>query len=198
LDQYKREPLTQDEEARLRAACRKPAEKATVTILLETGIRVSELSECSPHDQVDWQGRRLTIYGKTSEPGRHNTKRRILPLSDEAFETFVRYRYLFETMAHQKKNGGGWISIRTVERLIHRVANRAGIVRPATPHVLRHTFAVNCLRRGIHPRTIQALLGHESFATTQKYLNLAPEDVISEFHHKWDRPARHSYDWMDR
>ncbi len=201
--QYKREPLNQDEEARLRGACRKPAEKATVTLLLETGLRVSELAELEPHEQVDWQGKRLTVYGKTAEPGEHNTKRRIVPLSDEAFECFVRYKYLFETMAHIKYKGkrqqknGAWIATRTIERMIRRVANRAGITKPCSPHVLRHTFAVNCLRRGIHPRTLQALLGHESFATTQKYLNLAPEDVISEFRHKWDRTARELRSWMD-
>jgi integrase/recombinase XerD len=197
VSQYKREPLTQDEEARLRGACRKPVEKATITILLETGLRVSELTECEPGEQVDWQGRRLTVHGKTSKPGEHNTKRRILPLSEECFEVFVRYRYLFDSIMRVNKNRT-WIAVRTVERLVKRVANRVGIVKPVSPHVLRHTFAVNCVRRGIHPRTLQALLGHESFATTQKYLNLAPEDVIREFHHKWDRPARHSYDWMDR
>lgn len=45
-----------------------------------------------------------------------------------------------------------------------------------TPHVLRHAFAVNALRKGIGLITLQRLLGHEYLHTTQIYLNLSPEE----------------------
>jgi integrase/recombinase XerD len=80
-----------------------------------------------------------------------------------------------------------WITTRTLNRIIKRCANRAMIVRPTSPHVLRHTFAVQCLRKGIHPVVLMKLLGHEKFSTTQSYQNLCPEDVIDEFRRKWKR-----------
>lgn len=74
---------------------------------------------------------------------------------------------------------------RTVQRLMKRVANRAAILRPVSPHVLRHTFAVTAVQKGISLPTLQRLLGHEYLGTTQIYLNLSPEDVVGEFQRKW-------------
>jgi integrase/recombinase XerD len=224
VNQYMREPLTVDEERLLRGGCRKPVEIATVVVLLETGLRVSEFCELEP-DQVDWQGRRLIVHGKTDEPGQHNTKNRVVPISDECFGVLAHYRYLFDNLGmsfaridkvrtgktarvnpvflHERQEPAAlkiimgrrarWISTRTVERIVLRCANRAGVTKPVSPHVLRHTFAVRCLQRGIHPRSLMLLLGHENFATTMKYLRLAPEDVVGEFMTKWDRD-RYSWD----
>jgi integrase/recombinase XerD len=59
------------------------------------------------------------------------------------------------------------------------------IRRPVTPHVLRHTFAVTAVQKGISLPALQRLLGHDRLTTTEIYLNLSPEDVIREFHQKW-------------
>ena len=77
------------------------------------------------------------------------------------------------------------ITARQIERIVKRVANRAGIAKPVTPHVLRRTFSVTCLRRGITTRTLQYLLGHDRSTTTEIYMNLSPEDAIREFQSKW-------------
>jgi len=92
---------------------------------------------------------------------------------------------------HQQSPGGGLsrdelgISTRTIQRLLKRVANRARITAPVTPHVLRHTFAVNAVRRGISLSTLQKILGHDRLSTTEIYLNLSPEQVMEEFQRKW-------------
>jgi len=72
-----------------------------------------------------------------------------------------------------------------VARVVKEVANRAGISKPVSPHVLRHTFAVNCIKKGISTRTLMQLLGHDRLTTTEIYLNLSPEDAIREFLNKW-------------
>ena len=54
-------------------------------------------------------------------------------------------------------------------------------LKKVSPHVLRHTFAVNCIKKGISTRALQSLLGHDRLATTEIYLNLSPEDAIREF-----------------
>ena len=74
---------------------------------------------------------------------------------------------------------------RTIERVVKKVANRAGISKPVSPHVLRHTFSVNCIKRGVSTRALQTLLGHDWLTTTEIYLNLSPEDAIREFLDKW-------------
>jgi integrase/recombinase XerD len=183
--QYRREPLNEDEEQRLRGSCRKAIEIVTVCTLLETGLRVSEFQELEL-DQVDWQGRRLVVHGKGGDHG-HNSKRRVVPLSDDAFACLSRYQYLLEQLP----------TVRTLERIVLRCANRAHITKKVSPHVCRHTFAVRCLERGIHPLRLQRLLGHESFETTQIYLNFCSEDVVREFHRKWDRRNNRSLDWFD-
>ena len=42
-------------------------------------------------------------------------------------------------------------------------------LKKVSPHVLRHTFAVNCIKKGISTRALQSLLGHDRLATTEIY-----------------------------
>lgn len=63
-------------------------------------------------------------------------------------------------------------------RFRHRVwtpAVKAAGVRPAPPRIMRHTAASWLVMDGVDLYRVQALLGHESFATTQRYAHLAPE-----------------------
>ena len=64
------------------------------------------------------------------------------------------------------------------------VANRAMLTKPVSPHVLRHTFAVNCVQRGVSTAALKKLLGHDRLETTEIYLNLSPEQAIQEFREK--------------
>lgn len=172
--QFKREPLTQDEANRLANVCENHEEKLIVWTLLDTGLRVSELAKLTK-DNLDWQTHRLMIYGKGGPYGSRN-KRRILPLSS-------RVRPLIE--GHLGLHDKFGMSPRTIERLVKRVANRAHISRPVTPHVLRHTFSVTAIQKGISLPALQRLLGHDRLTTTEIYLNLSPEEVIREFQQKW-------------
>jgi site-specific recombinase XerD len=76
-------------------------------------------------------------------------------------------------------------SKRTIQRPVKNMANRAHNSRPTTPHVLRHTFSVTAIQKGISSRFPQEVLGHSHLATTEIYLNLSPEDVMPEFRDKW-------------
>jgi integrase/recombinase XerD len=176
--QHKREPLTQTEVVRLRQAAETPREILIVELLFEVGLRVAELARFDI-ELVDWQARRVTVYGKGGPYG-SNSKMRVLPLSDAALLALERYQGL---LARKKRTT--WLSTRTIERLIKNLANRAKIARRTTPHVLRHTYGVTVLRRGIGVRTLQELLGHERLSTTMIYTRLSPEDVCAEFQAKW-------------
>ena len=71
------------------------------------------------------------------------------------------------------------------ETELKRIANRARISRTVSPHVLRHTFAVTAIHKGISLPALQRLLGHDTLLTTEIYLNLSPEHVVEEFQQKW-------------
>lgn len=53
------------------------------------------------------------------------------------------------------ENNGTLMSKRTVGRIVKKVADEAGLSRQVSPHVLRHTFSVNCIEKAISTRVVQ-------------------------------------------
>jgi integrase/recombinase XerD len=171
--QFKREPLTQDEANRLAQACSNSREKLVVWTLLDTGLRVSESSGLK-RENLDWQMHRLMIYG--GWPIRNKIQAAHYPASS-------RIQPLIE--GHVAFSDDFGISARSIQRLIKEVANKAKNSRPVTRDVLRHTFAVTAVQKGISHRSLQRLLGQDRLTTTEIYWNLSPEEAIREFQTKW-------------
>lgn len=170
------DPLTETDLRALYATASKTYQpdrtRALICLLLDTGLRASELCDSRILD-LDTKNRRLKVTGKGS-------KERILPLSPRTTSTLWKYlttrpddppdRPLITTYQNQPL---------TRDRLLKfliSLGNRAGVPN-VHPHRFRHTFAILYLRNGGDPFTLQLLLGHSDMATVRIYLTLAQSDL---------------------
>jgi integrase/recombinase XerD len=146
---------------------------ALLMVAIQTGLRVSELIGLQRQDVRLGRGAHVHCRGK----GR---KQRCTPLRREAVRVLI--PWLRECPGDPEapifpSSRGGALSRDAVERLVARhcqtAARRCSSLKrkTVTPHVLRHTAAMELLQHGIDRSVIALWLGHESVETTQMYLH---------------------------
>ena len=152
---------------------------AVILLLVDTGMRVSELARLTIAD-VDRGTSDLLITGKG------NKKRTV-------FMSPTCRRALWKYVEAERRNagteeplfvsvGGRSLGSPLQHTGVHEIVRKAGDTARITsvrcsPHTLRHTFAVNFLRGGGNLLVLQQLMGHEDLTVLQRYVALAQSDL---------------------
>jgi len=77
-----------------------------------------------------------------------------------------------------------------IQKAVRRAAQQAGLVKRATTHTFRHSFATHLLEDGYDIRTVQELLGHRSVETTMVYTHVLNRGGLG-VHSPLDRLRKH-------
>jgi site-specific recombinase XerD len=155
---------------------------ALLLVAVQTGLRLSELTGLERQDVTLGTGAHLRVMGK----GR---KERCVPLTKQTvavLRAWMREPARAETPMLFPSPRGGRLSADAVQHLLAKHTAVASQSSPSlqqkrvTPHVLRHTMAMELLQAGVDRAVIALWLGHESVETTQIYLeaNLAMKEEI--------------------
>ena len=154
-------------------------DRTMLEVLYAAGLRVSELVELRTSSVSMRQGL-VRVVGK-------GDRERLVPLGEVALDWLDRFvrgprseildGRVSEVVFPSRR--GDAMTRQAFWAIVKRHAARAGIVRPVTPHTLRHAFATHLLNHGADLRVIQLLLGHRDISTTQIYTHVARERLRS-------------------
>ena len=165
--------------------------RAIIEVLYGSGLRVSELCLLERR-RVSFDEGYLIVTGKGS-------KERMVPMSEASIEQIQLYLDERWQRGDPVKTGeedylflnrrGAHLTRVMVFYIVRQLAEDAGIKKTISPHTLRHSFATHLLEGGANLRAIQAMLGHESIATTEIYLHLDNTRLREEIllHHPRNR-----------
>ncbi len=157
---------------------------AMLFLLYSTGLRVSEIISL-PLGACNLSACFLRVMGKG------NTER-LIPFGEPAKEQLE--TYLGKGRPHILKGkrsntifvtgrGKGMTRLRFYQ-ILQNTARTAGIKKPISPHMLRHSFATHLLTHGADLRAVQMMLGHSNIATTQIYTHI-DQDRLKSIHKKY-------------
>lgn len=165
--------LSRDEVLALLAAVRRPKYRAILVLAYATGLRATEITQLRTED-VDEA--RMMLHVRRGKGQRD----RDVMLSPVLLDELRAYR------AAEPLRGPwlfpGWpedrpITRQTIAKVFRLVRADAALAKPATLRLMRHTFATHAHENGTDIRTIQALLGHRSLATTARYTRVSSRTV---------------------
>lgn len=171
--------LTQAEYNRLLAVCSHHSRDfAIITLLLQTGIRLSELVRLKIQEiELPVETENNRGVGQLMVIGGNGRKDRTLPTNSKACEALRSYLNVRPdaTIGNVFLNRSGKVfSGRGVEKMLYKYLAKAGIFG-ASVHTLRHTFATHHAAKGTSIKTIQKVMGHKDTRTTEIYFSLASQ-----------------------
>jgi site-specific recombinase XerD len=146
---------------------------AFLLVAMQTGLRLSELTGVRREDVTLGAGAHIHCVGK----GRKERGTPITKTARRVLESWMKEPWPIESAFLFPSLSGGRLSADAVQDLVNKHVAAARMKCPSlikkrvTPHVLRHTAAMELLQAGVDRSMIALWLGHESVETTQIYLN---------------------------
>ena len=135
--------------------------------LYAAGLRLSEAASLTISD-IDSQRMQLRVaHGKGAKERRVPLSPRLLAALRVYWKEVRSPQWLFPGKTFEVP-----LSSNTIQKVCKAAVQKAGILKHATPHTLRHSYATGLLEAGVDLLTISRLLGHKSFATTMIYLHV--------------------------
>ena len=157
-------------------------DRLLLELLYGCGIRNSELTGINV-DDIRTSAEAILIRGK-------GKKERYVPFGGSAASALREYlptrqRIIAETKkttpALLINQRGGRLTVRSVGRIVKKIAVAKGLSPDVHPHTLRHAFGTHMLEEGADLRAIQEMLGHERLSTTQRYTQLSMKHVLAVY-----------------
>jgi integrase/recombinase XerC len=154
-------------------------DRAMLETLYGAGLRVSELVGVNLHD-LDFDQELIRIRGK----GRRERLCPIGPMAAFWLKHWIQVRRpkITQEPALFLNQRGTRLTTRSVARLLESHLLRIGLIKSASPHTLRHSFATHLLDSGADLRSVQELLGHRNLTTTQIYTHVTNERLLDIYH----------------
>jgi len=167
-----------DDVKQLLSVVEKPRDRAMITVLLRTGMRIGELLNTKMPD-LHLKDRRIDIY-----EGEKNRLGRVVYLSDDAVSALKVWLTMrdphkeFLFYAQSKTS----MSYSTARQLFVDYLTKAGLAyKGYSLHALRHTFASELLNAGMRIECLQPLMGHTSLDVTRRYARLTDKTREEEY-----------------
>ena len=160
-------------------------DQAILELAYASGLRLSELKNLRL-EQLHLDAGFINVIGK-------GNKERVVPVGRTAVAALNRYIEIGRPKlvtpkspanVFLTKRGGPFAAVTLWLHIKNRV-RRAGVERPMTPHMLRHSFATHLLEHGADLRVIQELLGHANISTTEIYTHVTGNrlrEIHRQFH----------------
>lgn len=147
-------------------------QKTILLLAYSCGLRVSEVVSLQVNS-VDSQRMIIHIRGAKGKKDRVvNLNTTLLVMLREYYRQYKPQTYLFEG-----QYAGTHYSTRSIQMVLQRAKEKAGVTVPGGMHGLRHCFATHLLDKGIDVVMIQKLLGHNDIKTTLRYLHVTNRDL---------------------
>ena len=162
--------LTEEEIRQLVDACKKERDRLLITLLFQTGVRISEALALTPAAIRNFEGKpAMEIVGK-------GKKLRMVALPVNLKEKLESYAYRAKIEPRMRffeiNRSRAW-------QILNEARKAAGMEKRVFPHLLRHSDAIIRLRKTGNPKALQYHLGHNTPAMTLRYLStLTQEDAL--------------------
>jgi integrase/recombinase XerD len=169
---------------------------AFLLIAMQTGLRLSEITAVRREDVTLGSGAHIHCVGK----GRKERDTPLTKLARGVLQAWMKEPWPIESAFVFPSLSGGRLSSDAVQDLVNKHVAAARLKTPSlvkkrvTPHVLRHTAAMELLQAGVDRSMIALWLGHESVETTQIYLNAnlaLKEEILSKTNPINVKPGRY-------